>query len=123
MQIVAIGSGPLHQAPFSTGPAAEILVDERPETGQLAAAHVVLPAGGAMPEHEHGESEALVVPLAGELVISSGNQHEKITPGVVGRLARGERVRLENQSSDPVSLLAVFAPGHFLPALASWPIG
>lgn len=121
MQIVATGSGPVHQAPFPSGPAAEILIDERPGTGRLAAAHVVLPPGGGMPEHEHGESEALVVPLTGELVIVSGDQQEKVAPGVVVLLARGERVRLANDTSAPVSLLAVFAPASFVRALSSWP--
>ena len=74
-----------------------------------------------MPEHEHGESEALVVPLAGELLVSSGDQQEEAAPGVVVLLVRGERVRLDNQTGDPTSLLAVFAPGSFVRALATWP--
>ena len=63
MRVVAIGTGPIRRAPVPDGPAAELLVDEQAGDGQLSAAHVRIPPGGSMPEHAHGESTALVVPL------------------------------------------------------------
>ncbi|MGH3570557.1 MAG: hypothetical protein ACRDS0_40700 [Pseudonocardiaceae bacterium] len=51
----------------------------RPGAGRLAAAHVTIPPGGGMPEHTHGESTALVIPLAGELLIRSAEHQEKVT--------------------------------------------
>ena len=121
MRVVATGVGPARQAPIPNGPVAEVLVDEQAGAGQLGVAHVTIPPGGGMPEHAHGESTVLVVPLAGELLIATGEHHEKVTPGVVVLLDHGERVRLANETSEPLSLLAVFAPAGFVRALASWP--
>lgn len=121
MGVVTAGTGPLHQAPLPAGPTAEVLIDQDSGGGQLAAAQVVIPPGGGMPEHDHGDSAALIVPLAGELVISSGSQQEKVMPGIMVLLERGERVHLANQGDEPVILLAVFAPGGFAQTLAGWP--
>ena len=122
MRVLTLGTEPVHQAPVANGPAAEVLIDEDTGGGQLAAVHVTIPPGGGMPEHAHGESTALVVPLVGELLIGSAEHQEKVTQGVVVLLDRGERVSLTNQTSQPVSLLAVFAPAGFVRALSSWPI-
>lgn len=98
-----------------------MLIDEQSADGQLAVAHVTIPAGGNMPEHAHGDSTALVVPLTGELLIRSGQHTEKVAPGVVVLLDRGERVSLSNATSQPVSILGVFAPAGFIRTLTSWP--
>jgi quercetin dioxygenase-like cupin family protein len=71
--------------------------------------------------HSHGDSEALVVPLAGELVMTSGGQQQKVGPGDVVVLGRGEQVRLDNQTDQPVALLAVLAPPTFIGVLRGWP--
>ncbi len=122
MRVLPTGSGPVHQAPFPNGPTAQVLVDEQSASGQLAAAYVTIPAGGKMPEHAHGESTALVVPLTGELLIRSGQHEEKVAPGVVVLLDQGEQVSLSNETSQPVSMLGVFAPANFIGAVASWPV-
>lgn len=121
MRVLPIGAGTVRQAPFPDGPAAEVLIDEQVGGGQLAAAHVTIPPGGAMPDHAYGESTALVVPLTGELLIASGQHQEQVTQGVVVLLDHGERVRLANETNAPVTLLAVFAPAGFVRALSSWP--
>lgn len=121
MRVLTTGSGPVHQAPFPNGPTAQVLVDEQSASGQLAAAYVTIPAGGGMPEHAHGESTALVVPLTGELVIRSGQHEEKVATGVVVLLDQGERVSLSNQTSEPVSMLGLFVPAGFIRALNNWP--
>lgn len=122
MRVLTTGSGPVHQAPFPNGPTAQVLVDEQSASGQLAAAYVTIPAGGNMPEHAHGESTALVVPLTGELLIRSGQHEEIVAPGVVVLLDQGERVSLSNETSQPISMLGVFAPAGFIGAVASWPV-
>jgi len=119
MRGLATGSGPVHQAPFPNGPTAQVLVDEQSARGQLAAAYVTIPARGTMPEHAHGESTALVVPLTGELLIRSGQHEGKVAPGVVVLLDQGERVSLSNETRQPVSMLAVFAPAGFIRALTT----
>ena len=68
-----------------------------------------------MADHAHGESTTLVVPLTGELLISGGAHQEKATAGVVVLLDQGERVRLANETSEPVSPLACLPPADFIP--------
>lgn len=121
MRVLPTGSGPVHRAPFPNGPSAQVLVDEQSADGQLAAAYVTIPVGGTMPEHAHGESTALVVPITGELLIRSGQREEKVAPGVVALIDQGERVSVTNETSQPVSMLGVFAPAGFIGAVASWP--
>ncbi len=111
MRVVRGDGGSPRQAPQSPGPTVETLIDEAASGGQLTVTQVVVPAGGDMREHDHGESQALLVPLAGELVITSGSHHEIISLGTVALLERGERVRLTNQTSEPCTVVMVFTPG------------
>lgn len=123
MEIVQIGSHPVRKAPFPNGPSVEILASERPIDGKwIAAAHVHLPPGSKMPPHAHGESEALITPLNGQVVLANDDQQEILEPGMIARIAIGEMIRVENATSEPVSLLAVFAPIDFINVLATWPI-
>lgn len=123
MRVFGLGSGDVRRAPVEGGPTVEVLVGgDRAEDRNLAAAHVLVPPGGVMAEHEHGESEALVVPQSGRVVISGGGIEETLEPGVMALVGVGERVRLENpSSSEEAFLLAFFAPPGFVEELASWP--
>lgn len=118
---MAFGSGAIRQAPLPGGPTAEVLVDEQAGAGRLAAAHLTILPGGGMAEHAHGDATALLVPLDGEVLIRHGDHEEKVTVGVVVLLDQAERVSLVNQTNEPASLLAVFAPADFVRALGGWP--
>lgn len=121
MHIITMGTGPFRSAPFPDGPDVEILVDERAGAGRLGAAQITIPPGGGMPGHAHGASTTLLVPLTGEgLVVRREDHAEKVTRGSIVLLDRGERVGLENLSSEPVCLLAVFGPADFVRALERW---
>ncbi len=122
MRINESGGGPVHLAPFPDGPSVEVLVDDGVEGRQLASAKVTLAPGAAMPEHDHGESEALVISIAGELVFSGADGEQRLTPGAVGHIARGERVRVENRSDQESSMMVVFTPPSFVRALMDWPV-
>lgn len=122
MRINKSGEGPVHLA-FPDGPRIEVLVDDGVEGRQLASAKVTIAPGATMPEHDHGESEALVMSIAGVLVFSGADGEQRLTPGAVGHIARGERVRVENRSdSGGVSMIAVFTPPSFVRALMDWTV-
>jgi quercetin dioxygenase-like cupin family protein len=125
MRIIRMGSGTARVAPMEGGPRVEVLVGEGDTEGaNLSVAHVLVPPGGGMPEHEHGESEALVLAQSGrvEIEVQGGAGRETLEPGAMALIGVGERVRLENpSSSEPASLLAFFAPPGFVRAFASWP--
>jgi len=111
MRVVRGDGGSPREAAEPPGPTVQTLIDEAASGGQLTVTRVVVPAGGDMREHDHGESQALLVPLAGELVITSGSDHEIISLGTIALLERGERVRLTNQTSEPCTVVMVFTPG------------
>lgn len=119
MRVIELGRGTVHAAPMEGGPEAEVLVGGE----RLAAARVMVPPGGGMPEHEHGESEALVVCQGGRVLVRSGEREEILDAGRMALIWAGERVSVENPSAaEPATLLAFFAPPGFAETLGSWPI-
>ncbi|MCA3748806.1 MAG: cupin domain-containing protein [Rubrobacter sp.] len=117
MRVLRAGSGVLRAAPVEGGPKAEVLAAGE----NLSMARVVLPPGGGMPEHDHGESEALVVVRSGRVVLRSGEREEELEAGAAALLGVGERVALTNPSSEEAHLLAVFSPPGFVRNLEGWP--
>lgn len=121
MRIIEPGSGTVHAAPVEGGPRAEILVGEDGE--RLAAARVVVPPGGGMPEHDHSDSEALVICRSGRILLRGGEREEILTEGKMALIGIGEKVSVENPSaSEQATLLAFFAPPEFVGTLGSWPV-
>jgi quercetin dioxygenase-like cupin family protein len=94
--------------------AVEVLV----ETDHLAVIRVTLPPASKMPRHAHGESEALLIPLAGQLLVAGGDRCvERLAPGVLATLAAHERVSVENPTTQPASMLVCFGPATFVETL------
>lgn len=62
------------------GPTAALLTPAD-ASERVAAIHVKLPAGGGMPEHDHGASEVLLVPLAGSVEVRHGGQAWTLSVG------------------------------------------
>lgn len=89
------------------GPTVDALIDQTPDGGRLAVTEIVIPPGVGMREHDHGGSEALLVPLDGVLAVTSGTQRRDISSGMVVLLKRGERVQLSNLTSEPFTMIVV----------------
>jgi quercetin dioxygenase-like cupin family protein len=120
MLITDISQSPRHRAPIPGGPTAAMLTPEG-SSSRLAAIHVEIPAGGGMPEHDHGPSEILLIPLSGPAELRHGDQVSVLPPGTAAHIARGERVSLANPGLQPVTLMVVASPPDFASRLASWP--
>lgn len=121
MRIIQSGKGTVRAAPMEGSPEAEVLVGGDGE--RLAVARVVVPPGGGMPDHEHGESEALVLCQGGRLRIRESGREETLEPGTMALIRIGESVSLENLSDwEAATILAFFAPPGFVETLRSWPI-
>lgn len=120
MLITDIGESLRRRAPISGGPTAAVLTPGG-TSGQLAAIHVEIPPGGGMPEHDHGPSEILLIPLNGSAEIRHGDQVRALPPGTAAHIARGERVSLANPGPEPATLMVVASPPDFASRLASWP--
>lgn len=84
----------------------------------LAAVRMTIPPGAAMPRHDHGESEALLVPLAGELLlVGVDGRVERLAAGMLAVVAAHERISVENPGGEPATVLMCFAPATFVGAL------
>ena len=82
MQIIR-AEGALQRDLTPAGPTVEALIDQTPDGGRLAVTEIVIPPGVGMREHDHGGSEALLVPLDGVLAVTSGTQRRDISSGIV----------------------------------------
>lgn len=84
---------------------------------RLAAIHVTVKAGARMPEHDHADSDAVLLPLTGQLVLRGNGGEAQLTPGVIAFVAAGERVSVENPTASAASMIACFAPPTLVHAL------
>ena len=109
MQIVR-AEGATSPARPPADPTVEALIDQTSGGGGLAVTEVMVPPGTRMREHDHGGSEALLIPLDGRLAVTSGSQRQDISRGMVVLVGREERVQLSNQTSDPFTMIVVFTP-------------
>ncbi|MGW7380660.1 cupin domain-containing protein [Streptomyces sp. NPDC054794] len=80
-----------------------------------------MPAGGGMPEHDHGPSEIVLIPLAGSVELRHDGLARTLSPGMTAHIAVGERVSLANPGTEPASVMAMASPPDFTRSLAGWP--
>lgn len=81
-----------------------------------------VPAGAVMPEHGHGNSEVVLIILAGHGRIISGPDDtvtELDRDGVV-TIPAGQHVRVENPGTEEVRMLVVLTPPDFTNAVGGW---
>jgi quercetin dioxygenase-like cupin family protein len=108
---------------LATGVAIDVIVgtDDHPDT-QAAMARVTLPPQTTLPRHDHGESDALLVPLDGRLLVcGTGGRIESLETGRVIVVPAHESVSVQNPGSHAASMLVCFAPGTFLQELSATP--
>lgn len=120
MRVVDIGSGIVRRPPIERAPEVELLLGDG-ESDALAAAHISIPPGGGMPEHDHGDSAAVVAVQKGRVILRSGGEERILAAGTLAVIEIGERVSLENADAKEASLLAFFTPPTFAGTVASWP--
>jgi quercetin dioxygenase-like cupin family protein len=115
MRIETIDSPAARRISFGDGATVEVLLDGA--SRRLAAALVTVAAGAELPEHDHGGSDALLIPLTGRLLLSGRGGEATLTPGTVAFIATGERVSVQNPATSPASMVVCFAPTDFIDAL------
>lgn len=120
MFIAETGTATRRQAPIPGGPAAATLTTKE-TSDKVAVVHVEIPAGGGMPEHAHGASEIVLIPLSGSVEVSQGEDKHTLVPGAAAHIATGERVGLTNPGTEPVALMVVASPPDFAWHVAKWP--
>lgn len=88
---------------------------------QVAVFHIEIPADGGMPEHAHGPSEIVLIPLAGTIELLHNGQSRTLLPGMAAHIGVGERVSVANPGTETASVMAVAGPPDFTDNLAAWP--
>ncbi|MFC1418153.1 cupin domain-containing protein [Streptacidiphilus cavernicola] len=121
MLITEIDTAPRHRAPVPGGPTAATLTTAG-TSSRVAVVHLEIPADGGMPEHDHGASEIVLIPLSGSVELWHEGKPRTLRSGMAGHVATGERVSLANPGSEPATLMLVVSPPQFAERLAAWPI-
>lgn len=115
-----IGPVTRRKAPIDGGPIASPLIHaDAPD--DIAVVHVELPAGGGLPEHDHGSSGIVLIPLTGSIELRHDGRTRTLSPGAAAQIPKGERVALANPGTEPASLMVVATPAEFAGRLARWP--
>lgn len=120
MLITEIDAVPRRRAPVPGGPTAVTLTAPDSST-QVAVVHLEIPAGGGMPEHDHGASEVVLIPLSGSVELRHDGKPRTLAEGMTAHVAVGERVGLANPGAEPACLMVVVSPPQFAERLAAWP--
>jgi quercetin dioxygenase-like cupin family protein len=108
------------QAPLPGGPRVAPLVPTG-TSERVAVLHMELPVGGSLPEHGHGPSEIVLVPLSGRITLRHDGRDRSLTAGTAAHVAVGERVSLHNDGDEPARLMVVASPPDFAAHPESWP--
>ncbi|WP_406446906.1 cupin domain-containing protein [Streptomyces sp. NBC_01613] len=120
MHVATVGTTPLRRAPVPGGPTAEVLIAPG-ISDQVAVIHMEIPAGGRLPEHAHGASQVVLIPLSGSVDLHHGDDQHTLLLGSAAHLDTGERIGLANRGPVPASLMVVVSPPDFAAHLAAWP--
>jgi quercetin dioxygenase-like cupin family protein len=120
MHVAEVGTHP-RRSPSLGGPSAEPLIT----TGiseLIGVIHLEIPAGAAIPEHDHGASQIVVIPLTGSLELSQGEHRRPLSKGMAAHIGLGERVGLANRDVRPATVMVIASPPEFADRIAaSWP--
>jgi mannose-6-phosphate isomerase-like protein (cupin superfamily) len=77
-----------------------------------------------MPEHDHGPSTVVLIPLAGAarlIDVADDGRALQLVSGTITIVPVGRRVRLDNPGSVEAQLLVVVSPPEFAQELSAWP--
>lgn len=119
MHISEIGTHP-RRSPGINGPSAEPLITNE-ASELLGVTHLDIPVGVAMPEHDHGASQIVLIPLSGAIELRQGERTRSLSNGMVAHIGVGERVGLANTGDMPASVILVATPPQFVHRVAAWP--
>jgi mannose-6-phosphate isomerase-like protein (cupin superfamily) len=120
---IAVGTGTIRRPPVPNAPFAEVLLGAQDDS-PVGVVQVTVPAGGGMPEHDHGPSTVVLIPRAGEaelIDVADGDRALRLLPDTITTIPVGRRVRLHNPGSVDAQLLVVVSPPDFARRIDAWP--
>lgn len=107
MRVIAANHESSHPSSAPGDPTVQVLLDHLPTGQQLSITQVSIPADSRLREHDHGDAEVVLIPVFGELIARSGSQRERLVPGRVALIPRGERVEYANETPAPATMIMV----------------
>jgi quercetin dioxygenase-like cupin family protein len=105
------------------GPTVEVLFGGDVGGPDVGVVRVEVAPGGGMPEHDHGGSDVVVIPLEGSVEITKGGETVAAGVGDAVLVRKDERVALRNPADGPAHLVVAAAPVAFVASVLAWPEG
>lgn len=123
MDLVKNGEGLLRRPPVENGPTVTVLFGGEPEGPEVGVVKVNVPPGGGMPEHVHGGSDVVLMPVVGTVVIAKGSGEESVTVevGDAALVRRDEAVSLRNPGTEAAEVVVAAGPANFVAGIRRWP--
>jgi len=121
MELIRAGEGAQRRPPTPNAPTIEVLFgggDESPDVGVL---RLSVPAGAAIPEHDHGGSDVVLLPVAGSVEISDAAGTITVGVGDAALVRKQERVSLRNPASSDAEVIVAAGPPTFVASIRAWP--
>ncbi|MDQ0957966.1 quercetin dioxygenase-like cupin family protein [Streptomyces sp. B4I13] len=116
MHVADTESATRRRAPVADGPTAAPLTTAT-TSDQVAVIHLEIPPDGGMPEHDHGASQIVLIPVSGSVQVRHGQDVHTLGPGSAAHIDTGERVSLANLGTEPaIADGRGLAPGVRVPA-------
>ena len=124
MRVTGPENAPARHAPRASGMRARVLAGPEPELSSRAGlVEIDIAPGRSLPEHAHGEAEALVYVVSGQARFLSESRSEEVPAGGAVHLPRGTQVAITNRGVDTLRLLVVSSPAGFERSFLGWDSG
>lgn len=121
MKLIRADECVVRRPPVPNAPTVEVFVGGEPDGPAVGVVRVRVPAGAAMPEHDHAGSDVVLVSVAGRVEIGDGEESISVGPGDAVLVRQHERVSLRNAGDTDAELLVAAGPPAFVTAIRAWP--
>lgn len=121
MELRQHGDGLVRKPPVPGGPTVTVLFGGDPGGPDVGVVQVEVPPGAGMPEHRHGGSDVVLVPVAGTVTISKGAESITINAGDAALVRKDEAVSLVNRGPETARVIVAAGPADFVAGIRSWP--
>ncbi len=121
MELVRAGEGTRRRPPAPNAPTVEVLFGGDDRSPDVGVVRVSVPAGAAMPEHDHGGSDVVLIPVTGSVEISDTAKTISVGVGDAALVRKDERVSLRNPASSDVEVIVAAGPPKFVASIRAWP--
>ncbi|MFV0524108.1 MAG: cupin domain-containing protein [Acidimicrobiales bacterium] len=99
----------------------EVLFGGENDSPDVGVVRVIVPAGAAMPEHDHAGSDVVLVPLVGSVEIDDADGTITVGAGDAALVRKDERVSLRNPGAAAAEVIVAAGPPAFVASMQAWP--